>query len=536
MNTNKSLAGPLTLLILSVLTGMSVTFSACSKTDITNETDDSGATGSTGSTGSTGTTAGTIAILETATTSLGAEGNKDSAYNADDLIANSSFTSQVLIAFSGSSATITNPLSLGGVSVSTNGGDVTITSTAKAVEYVVSGTTTSGSVKIYSDNKFKLTLNGAVITNNDGPAINIQSGKRVFVEVADNTTNTLTDGSSYATSTEDMKGAFFSEGQLIFTGKGTLNIKGNYKHGIASDDYVRIQSGTINITGAATDGIHTNDAVIIDGGTINITAASDGIEAEEGYIVINDGNITIKAADDGIAASWDTDATIDPYVTINGGIINITTTAGEGIESKSTLTINGGTSVIKAYDDGLNAGKALYINGGTHYIYSSNNDGVDSNGIMTITGGITVSAGSASPEEGFDCDNNTFKITGGIIVGVGGATSMPTANVSTQRSVRLGGVSSGQLVHIAATNGSAEALTFTAPRTYTTMLFSSPKLKAGTAYTVYTGGSVSNGTSFNGLYTSGTYTKGTATSVSFTTASMVTTAGGSAGPGGGGGR
>jgi len=90
-------------------------------------------------------------------------------------------------------------------------------------------------------------------------------------------------------------------------------------------------------------------------------------------------------------------------------------------------------------------------------------------------------------------------------------------------------------VHIAATDGSAEALTFTVPRTYTTMLFSSPKLKANTSYTVYTGGSVSNGTSLNGLYTSGTYVKGSATSgTTFTTSSMVTTAGGSAGPGGGG--
>ncbi len=520
----------LSTLLLSLLY-VAMIFSSCSKTDITGTTDENG----TGSTGGTGSSNSSLAIEEASTVSSAKEGNTDSAYNADDLIANSSFTSQVLIAFSGTAATVINPLTAGGVSVTTSSGDVTITSTAKNVEYVVSGTTSSGSVKIYSDNKFKLTLNGATITNNDGPAINIQSKKRVFIEVADNTTNTLADGSTYITSTEDMKGTIFSEGQLIFTGNGTLNVKGNYKHGIASDDYIRVQSGTINITGAVTDGIHTNDAFIADGGTINITATSDGIECEEGYIVVNNGNFTIKAGDDGIAASYTTDKTIDPYITINGGTFNITSTAGEGIESKSILTINNGTLTIKTYDDGLNAGTAIYINGGTTYVYSSNNDGIDSNGIMTITGGITVSAGAGSPEEGFDCDNNTFKITGGIIVGIGGATSMPTANVSTQRSVRLGGASASQLVHIAATDGSAEALTFTVPRTYTTMLFSSPKLKASTAYTVYTGGSVNNGVSVNGLYTSGTYVKGSAASgTTFTTSSMVTTAGGSGGPGGGG--
>ncbi len=516
----------LTTYMLILLLGTSLL--SCSKTDVTS-TDTEESTGSTGE----GNSSASLNIEDITTISAAKEGNTDSAYNADDLIENASFSSTVTIAF-GSSNTITNPLASSGVSITESGGDVIITSTAKAVEFIVSGNTPNGSLKIYSDNKFKLTLNGVIITNNDGPAINIQSGKRAFIVLADNTINTLTDGSTYATNMEDMKGTLFSEGQMIFSGNGTLNVNGNYKHGIVSDDYIRVRSGNINIINAATDGIHTNDAFIADGGTLNIKATSDGIECEEGHIVINNGTFTIQTGDDGIAASYDTDATIDPYVTINGGTFNITTTSGEGIESKSTLTINDGTLVIKTYDDGLNAGKALYINGAATYVYSSNNDGIDSNGILTITGGKTISVGAGSPEEGFDCDNNTFKITGGIIVGIGGATSMPTATVSTQRSVRLGGAGASQLVHIEASDGSAEALTFTVPRTYATLLFSSPKLKAATTYTVYTGGSVTGGTNLNGLYTSGSYIKGSATlGTSFTTSAIVTSAGGSAGPGGG---
>lgn len=519
MNRIPSLKEAAGIWILVPATITAIIFAGCSKSDITG--DGSGGTGS------------SVAIQDVSTVTTAAEGNTDDASNADDLLENSSFTATVAIAF-GTTTTVSNPLSSNGVTITQSGDDITITSAVKEVAYEISGTTGNGSVKIYSDNKFKLTLNGTNITSSNGPAINIQSKKRSFIVLADNTTNALTDGTLYATSTEDMKGTIFSEGQMIFSGSGSLTVKGNYKHAIASDDYIRIRSGNITISGAVKDGIHTNDAFIADGGTLNITAASDGIECEEGYIVINGGDFTIQSGDDGIAASYDTDNTIDPYVTINSGTFNITTTKGEGIESKSTLTINEGTLNIKTYDDGLNAGKYIYINGGTHYVYSSNNDAIDSNGPMTITGGTTIAVGAGTPEEGFDCDNNTFKITGGIIVGIGGATSMPTANVSTQRSVRLGGGTANQLVHIEATDGSAEALTFLIPRTYTTMLFSSPKLKSGTSYTVYTGGAVTGSADLNGLYTSGTYSKDNATAgTTFTTSSMVTTAGGSAGPGGG---
>ncbi|WP_221389974.1 carbohydrate-binding domain-containing protein [Dyadobacter sp. NIV53] len=475
------------------------------------------------------TTGGTVTIDSTTTSSATPEGNTDTAADEDDLLANSTFSSVVTITF-GTTVTITNPLSASGVTITETNGDVIINSGVAEVEYILSGTTANGSVKVYSDKKFKLTLNGVNITNADGPAINIQSGKRAFVVLNDNTTNTLTDGSAYtASGTEDMKGTFFSEGQLIFSGNGSLSVKGNYKHAVASDDYVRIISGNITVTGAASDGIHTKDAFIADGGVINITTSGDGIQCDEGYIVINNGTFTISVADKGISASYDTDTTIDPYLTINGGTINVTSSAGEGIESKSVLTINNGTITTKTPDDGLNAGTFIYINGGNIYAYSTGNDGIDSNGKITITGGKIVAVGAASPEEGFDCDRNTFKITGGIMVGIGGATSSPTASVSTQPSVILGGGTANQLISIQSADGT-ETLTFLIPKTYTTMLFSSPKMKTGQTYTVYTGGSVANGTVLNGLYTSGTYTTGTQ-SKTFTTSSMVTNAGGSQGPG-----
>ena len=91
----------------------------------------------------------------------------------------------------------------------------------------------------------------------------------------------------------------------------------------------------------------------------------------------------------------------------------------------------------------------------------------------------------------------------------------------------MSGANANQIVHIESADG-VEALTFQAPKNYTTLLFASAKLKAGTVYNVYTEGSISgSAVNFNGLYMSGTYNKGNKTSTTFTTTTIVTQSGGS---------
>lgn len=478
-----------------------------------------------------------------------------------DLIENSTFSNQVIISL-GTSVEISNPMEGSGVSVTVDGNYVTVNSSAEEMEYIVTGSTVQGAVKIYSDYKFKLTLDDVSIINPEGPALNIQSHKRVFVELVDGTSNYLADGFQYTESgDEDMKATFFSEGQLIFNGTGTLEVEGNYKHAICSDDYVRFYEGNISITRAVKDGIHTNDAVIVDGGSLSIVCASDAIECEEGYILINAGDIMIESGDEGITTSYEgTDSSINPYMEINGGNLWITTTGSsakgikalgdlvindgtivvktskseaEGIESKRNLTINGGTIEIEAYDDCINAATDITITGGKIYCYSATNDGIDSNGTLTISGGTIVSIGSSSPEEGFDCDQNTFTITGGTLLGLGSASSTPTGNVCKQPSLLYGGsCTQDTFFHIVSSEGD-DILTFKIPRTLRqmTLLYSSPAMTSGSTYSIYTGGSITGGTDFYGLYEGAAYTGGTEVS-GFTINSMVTTVGNSSGQGG----
>lgn len=252
-------------------------------------------------------------------------------------------TDDVEINFVGDDAEIINPYAFEGVEVTKDGADVVVKSTTDLeLRYRITGTTTTGQVKIYSDKRFTLALDGANITNNDGSAINIQSKKKITVELVDGTTTNLVDASKYTKTPadEDEKACFFSEGQLVFTGNGTLNVTGNKKHAIASDDYVRIDSGTINIVSSKSDGLHANDYFLMKGGIFRSAAsAGDGIDADAGYIVIDDGLIDVTVA------TADTKAVkADSIITINGGTLNLTVSGDQakGIKSKHNIFINGG--------------------------------------------------------------------------------------------------------------------------------------------------------------------------------------------------
>ncbi len=468
----------------------------------------------------------TSKIDSTSITSGTPVGSTQTGLNTNDFVENSTFTNTITITY-GTTVTINNPLLNKGVSIVQTGAGLVINSTVSGVAYAVSGTTSNGYLKIYSTNKFELMLNGANITNPNGPAINIQTTKPAFIVLAANSTNTLADGSTYATApnNENQKGTIFSEGQMIFSGSGSLSVQGNYKHAICSDQYIRVRTGNITVTGSASDGFHTNDYFIADGGTVNITAGSDGVECEQGYIIMNGGSYTIKSANRGIWTSYTGGVdSIKTYLNINGGTINITAAAADGIETQSTLTINSGNINVTSTDNGLKADSALYVNGGNIYAYSTANDGMDSNGIFTVTGGKVVTISTVLTQSGLDCGTRTLQITGGLVLGIGGTTSAPSSSVSTVPSVIMGIGTANKIIHIEAANGT-EALTFLAPVGYSTLLFGSSKLLSKTTYNVYTGGSVASGTSFNGLYLSGTYTKSTKTG-SFTTTNLVTQTGG----------
>ena len=293
----------------------------------------------------------------------------------------------------------------------------------------------------------------------------------------------------------------------------------------------------------------------IDGGTLSLTstgAGGKGISCD-GDFIMNDGDLTVSTSGGmvvyansrlyngtytGNTDRLDSDAKSSPKgikadgnVTINGGNISVTTkgAGGEGIESKSVLTINGGNIECDTYDDAINSSGTrtstnyagdMYINGGTIFVTASNNDGLDSNGNMYLNGGTIVSLGATSPECGIDANDEEgyhIYITGSTLIGVGGGTSNPYSNskLTIQPAIIFRGSLSQNQTLIVNDNSGNNILAYTLSRAYSntsgggwrpgggggstlTFLISSPDLKKGSAYTVYTGASVS-GEDYHGL-------------------------------------
>ena len=285
--------------------------------------------------------------------------------------------------------------------VTTSGTEVTVNtgSDTDSLLLVLSGSCPDGSLIVYRQRKYGIVLNGLTLTNSDGPAINNQCGKSLYLRVADGTTNTLADGDTYTEQSYDQKGALFSEGQIYFSGTGTLNVKGNYKHSIACDDYIVFSEATVSAASVAGCGVKANDGIWINSGTLHVSTTADGGRGIrcDSVVVITGGTTTITTSGDCRIETKDgvRDTTscacikCDYPFTMTGGQLTMTSTGdgGKGISCDQDITIRGGTFVAKT---------------------SGSNDTAKPKAVKSDTA-IIVSGGSftATVKKSWACDNGT---------------------------------------------------------------------------------------------------------------------------------
>lgn len=395
------------------------------------------------------------------------------------------FTHTVNINYSGATATVDSDFA--DIVSYVNGAHVVIdmlTNSVSGVRINITGSSDDCSLKIYGEKKMLLNLKGVDLTSKIGPVINNQCKKRLFVNLEVGTVNKLTDNAIYADdyfylngntpADEDRKGCFFSEGNLIFSGAGSLIVAGKQKHAIASDGSLYVRPGvTIAVTEAAKNAIHIKGeksdgtGIVIAGGfvyTLTESEAGKGLKTDYN-VEIKGGRLDLNTTGEAIYEADENDTSsaagikADGNVIISGGDISIksTGTGGKGINADGNLTVAGGSTTIvttggkfiynaaldldsspkgiKADGDvtiengklnilvtgvsdgseGLESKANMIFNGGEVYVHAYD-DAINAAKSITFNGGRVFAY--AVNNDGID-SNGTLTINGGLVIANG---------------------------------------------------------------------------------------------------------------------
>ena len=514
-------ATSLTLLAALALSGCSANLASTA----------SAASATTNSASSTSDTTSKVADSFSTDVKSGEKLAEDTHYSAKDVTWDSS--SEVTI-------NLSNPTAIDGVTVSD--GVITIT---KAGNYKLIGTY-EGQIKVEAadSDMVRLVLKNATITNSTGAAINVVEADEVVIYTASGTTNTVSDGSSYAdTASGSPDAAIYSKSDLTLAGEGTLKVEGKYEEGIHTSDGLVIASGTLEVN-AANTGIKGKDYVDILDGTVTVTASQDGIKAtnntdgNRGWVCLSGGTVNISADDDGFKA--------ERVLEISGGTLNINQ-ANEGIEGQY-INILDGTVNVTSSDDGINAsysttststesaststmqtaqrnqaaqgntgqGNAaqggqppagggagggmgggtfevvdatINISGGTVTV-NAKGDGIDSNGTATLSGGTVIVYGPFTGGNTFLDTNGDLLLNGATVTAAnsGDMFEAPSTN-STSGYLKISNVSNlsaGTTVQVTDSSGNVVANYKVTNSSTALIVVSSSKITKGESYTVYT--------------------------------------------------
>lgn len=350
--------------------------------------------------------------------------------------------------------------------------------------YIITGSASDAQIIIDAGtDKVQLVLDNASLTSSSAAAIYVKQADKVFVTLADGTTNTISISSdSVEMDDSTVDGAIYSKDDLTFNGNGTLNVTSTKTNGIVGKDDLKLVSGTINVTSgnhaiqgkdtisvkeavitanAGKDGLHSDGTVSIVGGNINITNSVEGIEGQ--VINMAGGTTNVVSSDDALnAATADSNTSNNP----------------EASDSNAVLNISGGKLTVNSNGDGLDSNGAINISGGETYVSGPTNDGntaIDFGSECVVTGGILVAAGSSGMVEAMS-DKSTQAVM--------------TVNASSN---------SGTITVTDSSNNTV--VEYTPDKQYACVTISAPTLQVGQTYKV-TCGTTSEDITLNSTVTS----------------------------------
>ena len=295
-------------------------------------------------------------------------------YSKRDMDASFDESSATKITLSGDSASVS------GSGAAAEGSTVTIST---AGTYIVSGNLADGSITVTTseNDKIQIVLNGVKIACSSGPAIDVQSADKCFITLAEGTQNSLSDGSVFTS--EDANACIYATCDLTINGSGSLDVSGNYRHGVFSKDDLVVYGGSINVS-AVEDGLNGKDSVKIGAGDISIDSGADGVKSskstnpEKGFVYVSGGSLSIDAEDDGIQ--------VKTHLCIAGGSIEIDA-ADDALHSDLEGALNGGSTSVRSGDDAFHCETKLKVNDGS-FIAETCSEGYEAEWVV-VNGGDT---------------------------------------------------------------------------------------------------------------------------------------------------
>jgi len=289
----------------------------------------------------------------------------------------------------------------------------------KSLKIHLSGECANGQFVLNAAKRTFVLLEGLKLLNPTDAALVLKGTKPTYLNLADDTENTLGDAGIEAAGDLTIGG----DGSLTIVAQGTghkgINIDGNLK--IKDDPTIFISTSgqpehmqlldpkiwQVDLHGkplpplpgferydfsGTTKAIKAQGTILIEGGTITLSTCTPGAEGLESKrdIIINGGILNVEAYDDAINALM--------TMTVNGGIVNAVSSHNDGID------INGGqlkpwaTSIPKNFD----SQRAKELEGQPTYYQTG--------------GSVTARTTAGFPEEGLDTDNAPISHTGGELV------------------------------------------------------------------------------------------------------------------------
>lgn len=283
-------------------------------------------------------------------------------------------------------------------------------------------------------------------------------------------------GTTYKKMSKDVVGTNYSRYYALVQSSKGLKV-GALKYTLSSDAETELEvaSTSYNLT-------------ITDGAVVNITSTDSASKVDYGDTIIEGGaNVTVDAGNKGFAPEHDF------YLRGDDTVLTVTNSY-EAVEA-AHIYFEGGTAILSASDDGVNAASDYttsdYANliisfDGAFVSVNGKGDGLDSNGSISFNSGTVLVLGPTSGADSAIDADSTISFNGAFVLAIGASGMTETQNFSASGSnyvIETTSLSNTSSTNTLTISSGSESYTVEVNQSFGEIVFASPAITSGSSYT-----------------------------------------------------